>query len=230
MPDNKVNLSKVALFEIPMWMAQLDEVVPYHQEMTHEVELLIDRHIATNDPPRYLAQQTASDPFELPSNGWRVLERLSNEAYSSLAKKYFQRWRSGEFHLRRWAIRFGQLSESDKERLARDSVHNHLPALFSSIYYLSLPPEFVENPDGGTLFVNPLGNFMDFMAPRTNTFAPKEGRLLIFPSFVDHTPVPIRWDSSGVPRIVVSSDVFYVSGEARQRGSTPVIKAEADNT
>lgn len=228
MADNNITLSRTSLFEIPLWIAQLDEVVPYHSEMVREVELLIDRESATDDPPRYLAHQTASDPFGLPSMGWRLLERLSNEAFSNLAKTHFQRWRSGEFHLRRWAIRFGQLSDQDKARLARDSVHNHLPALFSSIYYLSVPSEFVENPDGGTLFINPIGNLMDLMAPRTKILTPKEGRLLIFPSFVDHTPVPICWDSSGTPRIVVSSDVFYVSGEARQREASPVIKAEAD--
>jgi hypothetical protein len=228
MTEDNATLYRTSLFEIPLWTAQLDEVLPYHTEMVREVESLIDSQSDTDNPPRYLAHQTASDPFELPSKGWRLLERLSNEAYSSLSKENFQRWRSGEFHLRRWAIRFGKLSDIDKARLARDSVHNHLPALFSSIYYLSVPPEFVENPDGGTLFLNPIGNLMDIMAPRTKILTPKEGRLLIFPAFVDHTPVPIRWDSSEAPRIVVSSDVFYVSGEARQGSSSPVIKAEAD--
>jgi hypothetical protein len=222
-----MNLSRTSLFEIPLWVAQLDEVVPYHAEMAREVELLIDRGSGdSDDPPPYLAHQTPSDPFELPSEGWRLLERLSNEAYSNLAKEYFQRWRSGEFYLRRWAIRFGQLSEFDKARLARDSVHNHLPALFSSIYYLRIPSEFNENPEGGTLFVNPIGNLMDLMSPRTKTIAPKEGRFLVFPSFVDHTPLPIQWDSSGTPRIVVSSDVFYVSGEANKKEAAPVAKAE----
>jgi len=229
MSDTRV--SRASLFEIPLWTAQFDEVLPYHEEMAHEVEQLIDRdNAADGGPPRFLAHQTASDPFELPSPGWRLLERLSNQAYGDLAKAHFQRWRSGEFHLRRWAIRFGRLSALDKARLERDSVHNHLPALFSSIYYLRVPPEFVENPEGGSMFVNPFANLMDLMAPRTRIIAPKEGRFLVFPAFVDHTPVPIQWDSAGVSRIVVSSDVFYVSGKSRRATALPVIQAEPDRS
>jgi len=226
--DSNTTLPRRTLFEIPYWIAQLDAVVPYHDEMTREVETLIDAHIANDDPPRYLAHQTASDPFDLPSPGWRVLEDLSNMAYRNLAKKHFQRWRAGQFHLRRWAIRFGHLNESDKQRLMRDSVHNHLPALFSSIYYLSVPEEFDEKPEGGTRFLNPIGNLMDFMGPRETVIPPREGRFIIFPSFVDHNPIPIHWNSPGKTRIVVSSDVFYVSGEARTRSSGSVIEAEAD--
>lgn len=224
-----MELSRASLFEIPLWTAYFDKVVPYHADMSREVENLIDGASA-DERPHYLAHQTPSDPFLLPSPGWRLLERLSNKAYSDLAKRHFQRWRSGEFHLRRWAIRFGRLSDADKARLVRDSLHNHLPALFSSIYYLRVPQAFDENPAGGTLFVNPIGNLMDLMTPRTKTIAPKEGRLLIFPSFVDHTPVPVHWDAEGTPRIVVSTDIFYVSGEADRDASSTVIKAEADRT
>jgi hypothetical protein len=221
-------LIRKSLFEIPYWIVHFDEVAAYHQEMVQEVETLIDRDIDTDDPPRYLAHQTASDPFNLPSHGWRILEQLSNQVYSDLAKKHFQRWRSGQFHLRRWAIRFGYLSEGDKERLTRDSVHNHLPALFSSIYYLSVPEEFAEKTEGGTRFINPIGNLMDFMGPRENVIAPKEGRFIVFPSFVDHAPIPFHWDASDKPRIVISSDVFYVSGEALNRPPAAVVKAEPD--
>lgn len=191
--------------------------------MSNEVEHLIDGSDPAN-PPRFLAHQTASDPFDLPSPGWNLLEQLSNSAYASLATENFQRWRSGEFHLRRWAIRFGRLSPEDKARLHRDGLHNHLPALFSSIYYLRVPQELEDEGVGGTMFINPYANVMDVMSPRSIVVPAKEGRLVIFPSFVDHAPVPIDWDATGVPRIVVSSDVFYVSGEAAEvRG--PIVKA-----
>lgn len=222
-----MELKRTPLFEIPLWTTEFEEIVPYHDEMAREVETLIDSAPA-EDPPRYLAHQTASDPFQLPSPGWRMLEQSCNRAYAELAKRHFQRWRTGEFHLRRWAIRFGRLSKVDKERLARDAMHNHLPALFSSIYYLRVPAAFVEQPEGGTLFTNPIGNLMDFMSPRTKTVAPKEGRFVVFPSFVDHAPIPFAWDAEDTTRIVVSCDVFYVSGESGHHGSMSVIKAEAD--
>lgn len=219
-----MDLQRTSLFEIPMWTAEFHDVVEFHAEMAAEVEQLIASAPET-EPPRFLAHQTPSDPFQLPSKGWQILEQRCNEAYSALARTHFRRWRSGEFYLRRWAISYGKLSEGEKARLRRDGVHNHLPALFSSIYYLSIPPEFAGRPEGGTLFVNPLGNLMDLMSPRTTTIAPKEGLFVVFPSFVDHSPVPVDWDSSGVPRIVVSSDVFYVSGQSESGDGSSVIKA-----
>lgn len=225
----ELDVSRTALFDIPIWTAQFDEILPYHEQMAEEVEGLID-DTSAEEAPRYLAHQTPTDPFTLPSEGWRILERLSNDVYTDLAKRYFQRWRSGEFHLRRWAIRLGRLDEADKARLARDSVHNHLPALFSSIYYLRIPNQFVDNPDGGTRFINPIGSLMDLMGPRTTSIAPREGRFLVFPGFVDHTPIPIEWDADDVSRIVLSSDVFYVSGQRRQDNRETVVRAEPAST
>jgi hypothetical protein len=206
-----MELSRNTLFEIPLWRARFDEVLPYHEEMAREVEELIDG-AGADAAPRFLAHQTPSDPFLLPSPGWKLLESLSNHCYQSLARQNFQRWRSGEFHLRRWAIRLGRLNEDEKASLERDCIHNHLPALFSSIYYLRIPAELAGQDAGGTLFLNPIANLMDLMGPRAQTISPEEGLFLIFPSFVDHRPLPCRWDCDAVPRIVVSSDVFYVSG------------------
>lgn len=206
-------LRRAALFEIPFWSADLPDVTPFHKEMAAEVEALIDG-AANRHSTRHLAHQTQADPFALPSPGWRLLESQCNELYRELAQRNFQRWRSGQFHLRRWALRLGTLSRTEKDQLKRDAVHNHLPALFSSVYYLSVPADISRRDDGGTVFLNPLGNVMDIMGPRRAVIPPTEGRLVIFPSFLDHLPGPLDWDASGQRRIVISTDVFYVSGEA----------------
>jgi Putative 2OG-Fe(II) oxygenase len=209
-----VQLRKTALFEIPVWSVDLREIEPYHAEMAAEVEDLIDG-VPAGHSARHLAHQTQSDPFGLPSEGWRLLEARCNELYAELARANFQRWRSGQFHLRRWALRLGTLSTAEKEQLKRDALHNHLPALFSSVYYLKVPVSLAGTEEGGTVFVNPLGNLMDIMGPRNAMVAAHEGRLVIFPSFLDHRPGPLDWDSPDDVRIVISTDIFYVSGEAR---------------
>lgn len=210
MSNNGAALRRKALFEIPIWSIDLATVVPHHAEMATEVDQLIDKELAQNTA-RVLAHQTVSDPFALPSDGWRVLERATNRAYSELAQTQFQRWRDGEFHIRRWAIRLGRLSTEEKARLERDQVHNHLPALFSTVYFLRIPSA-IAGVDGGTRFWNPLGNLMDVTAPRLCDVPALEGRLLIFPSFLDHAPIPVDWDAEDDSRLVISSDLFYVSG------------------
>jgi hypothetical protein len=224
-----MELTRTALFDTPMWVSQIDEVRPFHDEMCAEVEDAIDS--APRDRAAFLAHQTPSDPFLLGSRGWSILEERSNAIYSALARESFQRWRAGEFHLRRWAIRLGRLNQEEKSRLARDGVHNHLPALLSSIYYLRVPAEFADDPAGGTEFCNPLANLMDMFGPRRTVVPPREGRLVIFPSFLDHAPVPVGWDAGSVSRIVVSTDLFYVSGEAVRSGSAgPRVAAAGDAT
>ncbi len=212
-----MTLMRRPLFDIPSWVDQLDDVTPFHGEMAREVEDMIDA-----DPlkasPNVLAHQTSSDPFLLPSRGWRLLDAHCAATFSRLAKENFQRWCDGEFHLRRWAIRYGKLDAEEKRRLASQAMHNHIPALFSAVYYLRLPPELSDRPEGGTVFVNPIANLMDMISPRTTTISPREGLLVVFPSFVDHAPVPVSWDAVDTPRIVVSCDVFFVSGKTGASG------------
>lgn len=210
-----MNLVRSRLFEIPMWLADFSDVVPHHDVMARELDELLDNP-AHERAPSQLGHQTTSDPFDLPSDGWRVLERLTNQAFSEVLKTSFRRQRSGEFHQRRWALRLGRLSPDEKARLESEGLHNHLPALFSSVYYLRVPDDLENKPEGGTLFVNPLANVMDLIGPRTTAVEPREGRFVVFPSFVDHKPLPIQWDAGPVARLVISCDVFFVSGKAKR--------------
>ena len=213
MTGSSAQLERQALFEIPFWQIELPEILPFHAEMIDEVEQSIDRTRDANTNEVFLADQTVEDPFDGRSEGWSLLDARMAEAYREIISSSFQRWRSGELHLRRWAIRLGRLDAESKKKLRTTGIHNHLPALFSSIYYLSVPDEMVDDEDGGTVFYQPLGNQLDLIAPRMRTIAPREGRLVVFPAFLDHAPVPVDWDARGKSRIVISSDIFYVSGK-----------------
>jgi hypothetical protein len=194
--------------------------------MAGEAHDLIDRETSLNEG-RVLAHQSVTDPFSLPSPGWKQLEAETHKRYAELARTQFQRWRAGEFHIRRWVIRLGMLNAEEKTRLRRDQIHNHLPALFSTIYYLRIPAE-ITGAGGGTRFWNPIGNLMDVTAPRLCDVPAREGRLVIFPSFVDHAPIPVEWDTAGDSRLVVSSDLFYVSGRAATIDPRTVVVAGRD--
>ncbi|MCP5246307.1 MAG: hypothetical protein H6937_10355 [Burkholderiales bacterium] len=162
----------------------------------------------------------------LPSRGWALLESRCNEYYQSIVKENFQRWRSGEFHIRRWAIKYGTLSDEEILNLNTHGIHNHLPALFSSIYYLRIPDELSSNDKGGTQFSSPWGAIMDLYMPRSRIMHAVEGLLIVFPSFIDHTPVPVDWISKCESRIVISTDLFFVSGEQLLKTDTSVIKVK----
>ena len=220
-----MSLSKSALFDIPFWSIQLDEVMPYHSEMAIEVESAIDASYSS----AHLAHQTTSDPFSLPSKGWGLLAELSNKIYQEIVSTSFQRQKSGEFHLRRWAIRYGRLSKKEEEKLEKESVHNHYPALFSSVYYLKIPSRFEGSTDGGTRFFHPWGNLVEHIGPREFVYPSAEGRLIVFPSFVDHSPTSVNWGADSEVRIVIASDIFFVSGISCSPPTEAVIQVSAES-
>lgn len=204
-----MNLDTHALFAIPYWLAFFEEVIPYHDEMIAELEDKLD---AAQETKIHLSDQTVDDPFKLASEGWGVLQKNCDMAFHELVEKNFQRWYSGEFHMRRWGVRLGRQSSTEKERLLRESVHNHYPAFLSSIYYLSVPEELRAKEEGGTQFRNPFSFVMEKIVPRTVVVPAQPGRFVVFPAFVDHTAVPIEWTANDVSRIVIVCDIFYVSG------------------
>lgn len=206
-----------SLFGVPFWRRSCDEVVPYHDEMVADVEANLAEH---GTSPSDLAHQTLEDPFSGRSDGWRILEEMMNSLYRSVIEERFRRWRSGELHLRRWAIKIGDLDLDETRRLGAGAIHNHAPALLSSIYYLRVPAELSSAASGGTHFYNPIAGAVDNLVPRGHDEPPIEGRLVVFPSFVDHAPLPLHWSAPDDPRIVISADVYYTSGTAVGRVSS----------
>ena len=204
-----MEVSRKNLFGVPLWTASLPDVVPHHSAMANE----IDKHIeAGGASSTALAHQTAIDPMRLQDPGWKILEARMNEVLADVIRKHLRRWRYGQLHIRRWAVQLGRLSAEEKARLPGEFTHNHLPALLSAVYYLRVPADLPSG-HGGTSFFNPLANLMDLFGPRDAYEEPTPGKLLVFPAYLDHVPVPGTWDASENTRITISADVFFVSGE-----------------
>lgn len=208
-------MNKSPLFDIPYWHDHMASVIPYHAEMIDELNRLIDEDMRQNDTSDIIGDQTFRDPFSLSSKGWEILDTEFQTRISEIVTCNFRRSRTGEFHLRRWALRMGSLSDRQIAEMAKLGRHNHYPAMFSSIYYLSIPSEIENTELSGTTFYQPFSEVLGLFAPaEARTFA-KEGDLLIFPSVVEHAPTAALWRSSGArDRIVISCDVFWVNGNS----------------
>lgn len=205
-------MKRSSLFDVPVWVDNFPDVVEHHAEMIDEVEAAIDQ--AQGTPRDVLAHQTIGDPCGLPSKGWRLLDERMQACLGGLIRAEFARWRFGEMHLRRWALRTGKLDENEKAKLLSDGLHNHLPALLSCIYYLSLPSE-MPTEERGTEFHNPYAGIMDLISPRTTIIDPRVGDFVVFPSFVDHRPLGGGWNTEGAGRIIVSADAYFITGRGR---------------
>ena len=202
-----------SLFSVPFWELLVTQVEPYIDEMTSEVDELIEKQLSKNKEDRYLAHQTKSDPFRLPSVGWKLLDAEMKKAFSKIIRKKLPRHVNGELHIRRWAIRYGTLSVEESSILKEESVHSHCPALLTSVFYLSIPEAIEQHETAKTRFFNCLPTISKLLTPKEHDIGGEAGRMIIFPGDIEHTSLCEDWFSkSDEKRIVVVSDVYFVSG------------------
>lgn len=207
-------VDKYSLFSVPYWRSRFDDISEYFDEMYCEVDDLITQELDASSGNPFLAHQSFSDPFDLPSKGWEALDRATRACFSDIILSHFSRQRSGEMHLRRWAVRYGNLSAEERTVLNEQSVHNHMPALLSSIFYLSVPTSTTGAGVSGTKYFNPTGGHLRLLTDNEVIIEACEGDLVIFPAQVDHTTLTHGWapDKDERSRIVIVCDVYYVGG------------------
>jgi uncharacterized protein (TIGR02466 family) len=98
-------------------------------------------------------------------------------------------------------------------------------ASWSAVYYVSCPPSSGSGPDDGSLsFIDPRNN-PQTIGIRTRRgisydIAPKEGMLVVFPSWLRHAVLPHR---SAEPRMSIACNAlvtsFVVKSDAESRAS-----------
>lgn len=68
-----------------------------------------------------------------------------------------------------------------------DTPHNHLPYHFSAVYYPKVPP--LTAPEGNIIFFDPRETFAGGSPVQV---PPQEGMMILFPSWLKHSVVPLR--------------------------------------
>jgi hypothetical protein len=68
-----------------------------------------------------------------------------------------------------------------------DTPHNHLPYHFSAVYYPKVPA--LQPPEGNIIFFDPRETFAGGQPVQ---LAPEEGMMVLFPSWLKHSVVPLR--------------------------------------
>jgi uncharacterized protein (TIGR02466 family) len=76
----------------------------------------------------------------------------------------------------------------------------------SAVYYVSLPPDMNNTGPtaGGLEFGRPPQRFYCQPSPPTYSIEPREGRLIVFPSWFWHQTMPFQ---SSAPRVSIAFDV-----------------------
>ena len=82
--------------------------------------------------------------------------------------------------------------------LSLDSPHNHLPYHFSAVYWPQVPRD-LQPPEGNLIFFDPREVYT---GGKPAHIPPQEGLMVLFPSWMKHTVVPLR--AAATDRISIS--------------------------
>ena len=95
-------------------------------------------------------------------------------------------------------------------RQGRQAPHIHPGAWLSGVYYAALPPEMAvaQSDEGWIEFGRPGDEFPCEQEPVTRMIEPREGSLLLFPSYMFHRTIPFDSDQ---PRVSIAFDIEPVN-------------------
>ena len=198
--------SRSDLFPSPIWVIDLDEFIVDLTHMASVARTVLSSHPTDpNDPYR----QSRAVLQEVRDVSWRRFFVRLGEYMAGIISTEVRLQSSGDLgKLRSWVL---EIKPEDRWRqsatVSRD-LHSHLPSTLSSVFYVEVPYSIIGQSTGGTTFRDPNAVITQAFRPATVHVSAVPGRLIIFPSWLEHAPEPpateLLLDS---PRLVVSTDL-----------------------
>jgi uncharacterized protein (TIGR02466 family) len=214
------------IFPTPVWWADIDVDVREIQSICYEIAASMPSKSRTNrgaknyQSPDFLAEtviEEGSVDDEL-AKALTQIKSLANEAFSSY----------GSFAT---TLRFANVWININNAGGYNETHTHPGAVMSGVLYVRVPQEgdaghlcFHRNPIEAYA-IQSLGIAEDFgradvpHGRATHTYAPREGRLILFPAWISHG---VRENSTTEDRISIS---FNLIPNRNKRNLLGIIKA-----
>ena len=199
------SLQRHCVSDVPFWTTDIALSTDFRKSLLHDIDSLIDSGkvneyaygLQTNS---LLQKQTAKH--------WKFFFAEFQTALLGILQMEEFNQREMTIFVRAWASRSDELTMTSQSARIK-AIHQHSPATLSSIFYLKLPTE-QEAEDYGTVFLNPHAPVLPGARPGTYV-TPQEGTLVIFPSWLHHSPiVPTKREGLSFSRYVVSTDVYFL--------------------
>jgi Putative 2OG-Fe(II) oxygenase len=205
MKSGHETIHAIDIARVCVWSADLAGLNEHQAAFEADIEDLLargERNFAA------YGEQTRTVLHQLTAPHWKLLFSRVRGVMSSVVQDSAIELDEGRVHLRAWASRMRQQGQYCERQTRLNALHSHWPAFLSAIYYLRIPPD-LEEADGGTLFVNPFPNSLAQPDPGT-VVSPAEGRLVVFPSWLIHSPFVLDYSNVSSPRIVIGIDAHFI--------------------
>lgn len=187
-PDHikSLKLDQVNVFPVPIFQMAVPALVPHHDAIIDAFRERIEsgalprnaRGFGYQTPANLLDERAWPDPWfrEILAPSFRAAsQRILTNAYTDWEPGMKRRW------VNTMTIAWGVVQTSDTD--GDNPWHTHLPALLSGCYYVRMSSR---QDEGNFQFMNPLA--ANLFQPRIGELRPREGHMLIFPSFLNHRP------------------------------------------
>jgi hypothetical protein len=195
----------IDIARVCVWSADLAELREHRAAFETDIEQMLargERNLAA------YGEQTLTVLHQLTAPHWKLFFSKVRGVILRVVQDSPIKLDEGRVHLRAWASTMSKEGQYCQRQTRLNALHNHSPAFVSAIYYLRIPPDLEEG-DGGTLFVNPFPNSLAQPDPGT-VVSPAEGRLVVFPSWLVHSPFLLDYSNVSSPRIVIGIDAHFI--------------------
>ena len=215
--DRVIQLRRFDVTQVSIWAARLDEV----RECRSELEADIDSALETDRNGDAMGEQTLAVLQSLRGRHWDLYRSGLRASVQSLLQLHAPQLLDADLQLTTWAMKLGRPGTYPIEQLRLAGVHNHFPAFLSSIYYVRVPQSLKDRGTAGTAFINFFPHSLVRDRPGTSVDA-SEGVLVLFPSWVLHTPLAFEYQDDVEARVVIASDIYVVPRDSITLGERPI--------
>ncbi len=187
-PDHikSLKLEQVNVFPLPVFQMAVPALAPHHDAIVDAFREKIDSGALPRNAHGFGYQTPANllDERAWPAPWFReILAPSFRAACQRILANACTDWEPGM--KRRWVntmtIAWGVVQTGDTG--GDNPWHTHVPALLSACYYVRMS---ARQDEGNFQFMNPLA--ANLFQPRVGELRPREGRMLVFPSFLNHRP------------------------------------------
>lgn len=206
----------VQVFDLPV-PDDFESQHAFHAQLMNELQK--DPSLLSNPVGKATSGGAQTGELYLDSSpAMRAFATLANNAIAQAAATYVQRGLENhpvmlpateQWQLRAW----GTIIHAG----GGQSPHLHPLGWLSAVYYAALPDDMqAEGPHAGWLeFGQPAERFHCLNQPALTPVEPREGRLVIFPSWFWHRTLPFRSDNpaSSEPRVSIAFDAMPGNGQ-----------------
>ena len=184
--NQQVSINQVNVFSVPIYEVPVPSLAPHHNEIEKAFQTKIDsgelklnkNGFGYQTPPDLLFEDAWPQPWFreqlAPAFINSCMKILQHAILDWSADTKFQ-WKNTITSC--WGVVQTGTMTGD------NPWHSHLPATLSGCYYVKLPKSQKE---GNFQFMNPTAS--NIFQPKVGELRPREGHMLIFPSFLNHRP------------------------------------------